>query len=54
VLEAEAHVFQAGINLDDAVKPTGASAPGQAVRRTPNVGRYVLADVGSQRPAPRR
>jgi hypothetical protein len=45
VLEAEAQVFQVGINFTDAVQLTGASAAEQAVRRTPDAGRYVLSDV---------
>jgi hypothetical protein len=51
VLDAESHVFQVGINLDDAVTLTGASAPEQTVRRTPDAGRYVLADVQAKAPA---
>jgi hypothetical protein len=45
------HVFQVGINLDDAVTLTGISAPEQTVRRTPDAGRYVLADVVAEGPA---
>ncbi len=44
VLEAEAQVFQVGINFGDAVKPTGACATEQVIRRTPDAGRYVLTD----------
>jgi Sulfotransferase family len=51
VLEAEAQVFQVGINFADAVKLTGASAAEQAVRRAPDAGRYVLADVVASGPA---
>jgi hypothetical protein len=51
VLDAETHVFQVGINLDDAVTLTGISAPEQTVRRTPDAGRYVLADVVAEGPA---
>jgi hypothetical protein len=51
VLAAEAQVFQVGINLADAVKLTGASAAEEAVRRTPDAGRYVLADVVAGGPA---
>jgi len=51
VLDAEAHVFQVGINLTDAVKLTGTCAAEQAVRRTPDAGRYVLAEVVASGPA---
>jgi hypothetical protein len=51
VLDAETEVFQVGINLDDAVTLTGTSAPEQTVRRTPDAGRYVLADVQAKGPA---
>ena len=42
VLEAEPGVFQVGINLDDATRLTGASAPESSVRRTDQAGRYLL------------
>jgi hypothetical protein len=51
VLEAETHVFQVGINLADAAKLTGTSAPEPTVRRTPDAGRYVLTDAVASGPA---
>jgi hypothetical protein len=51
VLDAETQVFQVGINLADAVGLTGISAPEHTVRRTPDAGRYVLADVVASGPA---
>jgi Glycosyl transferase family 2 len=51
VLDAEPHVFQVGINFADAAKLTGTCAAEQAVRRTPNAGRYVLTDVIASGPA---
>ncbi len=51
VLEAEQQVFQVGINFTDAVKLTGATATEDAVRRTPDAGRYVLTDVPACGPA---
>ncbi|WP_122442612.1 glycosyltransferase [Mycobacterium attenuatum] len=51
VLEAEPQVYQVGINLGDAVKLTGVSAPEQAVRRTPEGGRYLLTDEIATGPA---
>ena len=51
VLDAEPHVFQVGINFEDAVKLTGASAAEQAVHRTPDAGRYLLTDVMASGPA---
>ncbi len=51
VLEAEHQVFQVGINFADAVKLTGASATEDAVRRTPDAGRYVLTDAPACGPA---
>jgi hypothetical protein len=51
VFEAEAQVFQVGINFTDAVKLTGASAAEQAVRRAPDAGRYVLTDAVASGPA---
>jgi Glycosyl transferase family 2 len=51
VLEAEAQVFQVGINFADATKLTGACATEQTVRRTPNAGRYVLSDAVASGPA---
>ena len=44
VLDAEADVVQVAINLAGAFTLTGASAPEDAVRRTPDAGRYVLLD----------
>ncbi|MGB6764743.1 MAG: hypothetical protein WBE66_20120 [Mycobacterium sp.] len=51
VLDAETQVFQVGINLADAVKLTGTSAPEQTVRRTPDAGRYVLAETVARGPS---
>jgi tetratricopeptide (TPR) repeat protein len=51
VLEAEAQVFQAGINFGDAVGLTGACAVEEVVRRAPDAGRYVLADAVAAGPA---
>jgi hypothetical protein len=51
VLDAETQVFQVGINLDDAVTLTGTSAPEQTVRRTPDAGRYVLAETAAKGPS---
>jgi glycosyltransferase involved in cell wall biosynthesis len=51
VLEAEQQVFQVGINFTDAVQLTGASAAVDAVRRTPDAGRYVLTDTPASGPA---
>ncbi|MBI2698223.1 hypothetical protein A9W98_30055 [Mycobacterium gordonae] len=51
VLRAEPQVFQAGVNFEDAIKLTGASAPETAVRRTPDAGRYLLTDVMASGPA---
>jgi tetratricopeptide (TPR) repeat protein len=51
VLEAEAQVFQVGVNFADAVKLTGVCAAEQAVRRAPDAGRYVLTDVVASGPA---
>jgi hypothetical protein len=51
VLDAEPQVFQVGINLADAVGLTGVSAPEQAVRRTSDAGRYVLAQTVASGPS---
>jgi hypothetical protein len=51
VLDAETQVFQVGINLADAVGLTGISAPEQAVRRTADAGRYVLAETVASGPS---
>jgi hypothetical protein len=51
VLEAEAQVFQVGINFADGVELTGASAPEAAVRRTPDAGRDVLTEQVACGPA---
>jgi hypothetical protein len=51
VLDAEPEVFQVAINLDDAVKLTGASAADNAVRRAADAGRYVLTDAVASGPA---
>jgi tetratricopeptide (TPR) repeat protein len=51
VLDAEPQVFQVGINFADAVKLTGASAAEQAIRRTPDAGRYMLTETMARGPA---
>ncbi|WP_343577179.1 glycosyltransferase family A protein [Mycobacterium sp.] len=51
VLDAEPEVFQVGINYGDAVKLTNTCAAEQEVRRTPDAGRYVLADQVASGPA---
>ncbi|HEX7323127.1 MAG TPA: hypothetical protein VF299_09400 [Mycobacterium sp.] len=51
VLDAEPQVFQVGINLADAVKPTGASATEQTIRRAPDTGRYLLTETMARGPA---
>ena len=51
VLEAEAQVFQVGINFADAAKLTGTCAAEQAVRRASEAGRYVLTDAVASGPA---
>jgi hypothetical protein len=51
VLEAEAQVFQVGINFADAVKLTGATAPEDTVCRAPDAGRYVLTEEMASGPA---
>lgn len=51
VLNSEPQVFQVGINFDDAVKLTGASAAEQAVRRAPDAGRYLITDAMATGPA---
>jgi hypothetical protein len=51
VLESEPQVFQVGINFADAVELTGGCAAESAVRRAPDAGRYVLADVVASGPA---
>jgi hypothetical protein len=51
VLDAETQVFQVGINLADAVRLTGISAPEQTVRRTPDAGRYVRAETVARGPS---
>jgi tetratricopeptide (TPR) repeat protein len=51
VLDAEPDVFQVAINLAGALTLTGASAPEDAVRRTPDAGRYVLLDGAAGGPA---
>ena len=44
VLETEPDVFQLAVNIDDATKLTGVSATEDAVRRSFDAGRYLLAD----------
>jgi hypothetical protein len=51
VIDAEADVFQVAVNLAGAITLTGASAPEDAVRRTPDTGRYVLLDGVASGPA---
>jgi glycosyltransferase involved in cell wall biosynthesis len=51
VLQAERQVFQVGINLTDAAKLTGTCAAEEAVRRTPDAGRYLLTDAVASGPA---
>jgi tetratricopeptide (TPR) repeat protein len=51
VLDAEAEVFQVAVNLAGAITLTGASAPEDAVGRTPDAGRYVLLDGVASGPA---
>jgi hypothetical protein len=51
VLDAEPQVFQVGINFEDAVKLTGASAVEQAVRRAPGAGRYLITETIATGPA---
>jgi hypothetical protein len=51
VLDAEPQVFQVGINFEDAVKLTGASAAELAVRRAAGAGRYLLTEVMATGPA---
>ena len=51
ILDAEPDVFQVAINLAGAITLTGASAPEDAVCRTPDAGRYVLLDGVAGGPA---
>ena len=51
MLDAEAQVFQVGINFADAAKLTGTCAAEQEVRRAPDAGRYVLTDAVASGPA---
>ena len=51
VLVAETQVFQVVMNLADAAGLTGISAPEQTVRRTPDAGRYVLAETAAKGPS---
>ena len=51
VLDAEKDVFQVAVNLAGAITLTGASAPEDAVLRTPDAGRYVLLDGVTSGPA---
>jgi hypothetical protein len=51
VLDAEPQVLQVGINFEDAVKLSGASAAERAVRRAPGAGRYLLTEVMATGPA---
>lgn len=51
VLESEPQVFQVGINFADSGKLTGVCAAEQEVRRSPDAGRYVLAEAVASGPA---
>jgi hypothetical protein len=51
VLDTEPQVFQVGINFTDAAKVTGTSAAQQAIRRTPDTGRYLLTETIARGPA---
>ncbi len=51
VLESEPQVFQVGINFADASTLTGVCAAEQEVRRSPDAGRYVLAEAVASGPA---
>lgn len=51
VLEAEPGVAQVGINVNDAANLTGVSAAEEAVRRTPDAGRYMLSDAAATGPS---
>jgi len=51
VLEAEPDVAQVGVDLDDASRLTGASAPEAIVRRAADAGRCVLTDTVAYGPA---
>jgi glycosyltransferase involved in cell wall biosynthesis len=51
ILDTEPHVFQVGINLSDAAKLTGTTAPEPAIRRTPNTGRYLITEAMATGPA---
>jgi glycosyltransferase involved in cell wall biosynthesis len=51
VLEAEHQVFLVGINFTDAVELTGTCAAEDAVRRTPDAGRYIPTDAPAHGPA---
>ncbi len=51
VFDAEPQVYQVGINLADAVRLTDARPAEQAVRRTPDAGRYVLSEAVAYGPA---
>lgn len=51
VLAAEQDVYQVGVNFTDAVKPNGACASEEVVRRTADAGRYVLAGTVTLGPA---
>jgi hypothetical protein len=44
-------VLQVGINFEDAVKLTGASAAKEAVRRAPDAGRNLLTEAMASGPA---
>jgi hypothetical protein len=51
VLDTEPQVFQVGINFADAAKLTGTTAPEDAIRRTPDTGRYLLTAAMARGPA---
>jgi len=51
ILDAEPLVYRVGINIADASKLNGTSAPEHAIRRTPIAGRYILTDATARGPA---
>jgi tetratricopeptide (TPR) repeat protein len=51
ILDGEPEVVQVGINIADAFRLSGLSAPETSVRRTPDGGRYVLTGVMTEGPA---
>ena len=51
VLDAEAEVFQVGINYTDATQLTGTCAPDSAARHTAEAGRYTMTEEAAHGPA---